>query len=109
LTSVDGWAKYTTENSLPKEVTNKFKNLLPSEYLWCVSLPSGKANRTVVFLSGFPYGCCLPSLDIIALDPKRPPVLIFHDEGIELTHLLDLNKDGKVEFEGAADCYRRMG
>lgn len=100
MTAVNGWAKYTSENSLPKEVTNKFKNLLPSEYLWCISLPSGKVNRTVAFLSGFPYGCCLPSLDIVALDPKRPPFVIFHAEGIALTDLLDLNQDGKVELVG---------
>ena len=101
LNSPGGWVAYEGESEyplLPKTVTKRYQNLVRSKYLYCASIPAGKGRRTLVFVTGYPYGCCLPSIDVIAIDSNREPVVILHEDDFRLHDILDSDKNGEFEL-----------
>ena len=98
LTSDNGWTKY--RDSIPSALRSRSRNLVNSEYLYCVSVLFGKANHTLLFVIGWAYASSPGSVHVIELESNRAPVVVFQKDEFEVRDLIDLNGDGRPEIVG---------
>jgi len=93
-----GWVKYRSQEAATSPKVNKWKNLIPSEFL--LALTARENNRTMLFLLGYSYSSSPGSLDVLEISATGQPRVVLHRLEFGLLDVRDLDSDGIAEIIG---------
>lgn len=75
-------------------------NLLSSSYLYISPKLRDRSGRPMLLAFGEPMGSDPGSLNIVALNQRAAPIVVFSSETFQLTAIKDLDGDNRSEFVG---------